>query len=59
MCSIGFISGDTAGQASTLTYLCLESVDISMQHEALHYHASILQAHAFEGKEQLQAAKSG
>ena len=30
-----------------------------MQDEALHYHASMLQAHAFEGKEQLQAAESG
>ena len=37
----------------------LETVDISLQHEALHYHASILQVHAFEGKEQLQAAESG
>ena len=41
MCSIGFISGDTAGQG-------LETVDISLQHEALHYHASILQVHGLK-----------
>ena len=29
-----------------------------MQHEALHYHASVLQTHAFEGKVQHQAAES-
>ena len=49
MCSIGFISGDTAGQGSMLMLFLF---NISLQHEALHYHASILQAHAFEGKEQ-------
>ena len=49
MCSIGFISGDTAGQGSMLTHFCVETVNISLQHEALYYHASILQAHAFEG----------
>jgi hypothetical protein len=33
-------------------YFYLETAEISLQHEALHYHAPILQAHAFEGKEQ-------
>ena len=30
-----------------------------MQDQTLHDHASILQARAFEGKEQLRAAESG
>ena len=50
MCSVGLVSSETAGQGSMLMLFLFRTVAISLQHEALHYHTSILQAHTFEGK---------
>ena len=51
MCSIGFISGDTAGQGSTLMLFLFRNCRHIL---ATWGHASILQAHAFKERNSLR-----